>query len=90
MSILKIAKLGHPVLRTYAQEVPIDSIHSSTIQQLIADMKETVIDADGAGLAAPQVHHSKRIVLVSIDEFEEIQVWINPIITHISDELLIT
>lgn len=90
MSILKIAKLGHPVLRTYAQEVPIDSIHSSAIQQLIADMKETVIDADGAGLAAPQVHHSKRIVLVSIDEFEEIQVWINPIITHLSDELLIT
>ena len=90
MSILKIAKLGHPVLRTTAQEVPVDSINTPTIQKIIADMKETVLDADGAGLAAPQVHQSKRIVLVSIDEFEDIQVWINPIITHLSDELLIT
>ena len=90
MSILKIAKLGHPVLRTPAKEVPVESISTPIIQKLISDMKETVLDADGAGLAAPQVHESKRIVLLSIDEFEELQVWINPIITHLSEELLIT
>ena len=90
MSILKIAKLGHPVLRTTAKEIPVETILSPAIQQLITDMKETVLDADGAGLAAPQVHQSKRLVLVSIDEFEGLQVWINPIITHLSEELLIT
>ena len=90
MSILKIAKLGHPVLRTPAKEVPIESITTPTIQRLINDMKETCLDADGAGLAAPQVHQSKQIVLVSIDEFEGLQVWINPVITHLSDELLVT
>ena len=90
MSVLKIAKLGHPILRTQAQEVPVDHITTPAIQKLISDMKETVLDADGAGLAAPQVHVSKRIVLISIDEFKEIQVWINPIITHLSKEALIT
>ena len=90
MSVLKIAKLGHPVLRKRATELKLDEISSPKIQKLIADMKETVIDADGAGLAAPQVHESKRIALLSIDEFEDIQVWINPVITHLSDELIIT
>jgi peptide deformylase len=90
MSVLKIAKLGHPVLRTQAQEIPFGQIKTPAVQKLISDMKETVIDADGAGLAAPQVHVSQRLVLLSIDEFDEIQVWINPVITHLSDETLIT
>jgi len=90
MSVLKIAKLGHPVLRQRAKEVPVEDIPSPIVQKLIANMKETVLDADGAGLAAPQVHESKRIVLLSIDEYETLQVWINPVITHLSEELLIT
>jgi len=90
MSVLKIAKLGHPVLRKRAQEIPIESITSPAIQKLISDMKETVLDADGAGLAAPQVHESKRVVLIDIDDFDGIQVWINPIITNLSEELIIT
>jgi peptide deformylase len=90
MSVLKIAKLGHPILRTQAQEILIEHIKTPALQTLISDMKETVLDADGLGLAAPQVHVSKRLLLVSIDEFEEILVWINPIITHLSNETLIT
>ena len=90
MSILKIAKLGNPILRKKAQEISVDDINSEPIQKLIRDMKETVLDADGVGLAAPQVHVSKRIVLLSIEEFEGLQVWINPVITHLSNELLIT
>ena len=90
MSILKIARLGHPVLRKVAKEVPVDQIQSEEIQRLIANMKATVLDADGAGLAAPQVHVSKRIVLLSIDEFEGIQTWINPVLTPIGDEAMIT
>ena len=90
MSILKIARLGHPILRKRAKEVPVEQITSEEIQCLISNMKATVIDADGAGLAAPQVHVSKRIVLLSIDEFEGIQTWINPVLTPIGDEALIT
>ena len=90
MSILKLARLGHPILRKIAQPVEIEDITSPSIQNLIANMKATVIDADGAGLAAPQVHVSKRVVLLSIDEFEDIQVWINPVLTPMSDEFIIT
>ena len=90
MSILKIARLGHPILRKVAQPVEVEAIPSPSIQNLISNMKETVLDADGAGLAAPQVHVSKRIVLLSIDEFEGLQVWINPVLTPLTDELIIT
>ena len=55
MAIRKIARLGHPILRVPADEVPISLIQSDDIQRIISDMHETVLDADGAGLAAPQV-----------------------------------
>ena len=90
MSILKIARLGHPILRQIAKDVPFEDIASKGVQQLIANMKATVIDADGAGLAAPQVHISKRIVLLSIDEFDGLQTWINPVLTPLTDEMIIT
>ena len=90
MSILKIARMGHPVLRQVAQPIAPEDISSPRIQQLIEDMLATVIDADGAGLAAPQVHVSLRLVLLSLDEMEGFQVWINPILTPLSEDHMLT
>jgi peptide deformylase len=61
MAIRKIARMGHPVLRGIAE--PVEDPRDSEIQRLIADMIETMIDADGAGLAAPQVHVPLRLVI---------------------------
>jgi peptide deformylase len=61
MAILKIARMGHPVLARRADEVADPS--SPEIRRLVADMVETMIDANGAGLAAPQVHVPLRVVV---------------------------
>ncbi|MEZ5320320.1 MAG: peptide deformylase [Vicinamibacterales bacterium] len=61
MSILKVAMMGHPVLRTPAEPVPQNEIKSSRIQQLIDDMFETMREYSGIGLAGPQVHQGLRI-----------------------------
>jgi peptide deformylase len=61
MAILKIARMGHPVLAQRAQ--PIDDPSAEPIQRLVGDMAETLVDADGIGLAAPQVHRSLRLIL---------------------------
>lgn len=61
MAIRKIARMGHPVLSGAAEPVA-DPTHPE-IRSLIADMIETMIDANGAGLAAPQVYVQKRIVI---------------------------
>lgn len=90
MSILKIARMGHPVLRQVAQPIAPEDISSPRIQQLIEDMLATVLDADGAGLAAPQVHVSLRLVLLSLDEMEGFQVWINPVLTPLPGDHMLT
>jgi len=61
MAILKIARMGHPVLRRRA--APVEDPTDPEIRRLVADMLETMQDADGTGLAAPQVHVSRRIVV---------------------------
>lgn len=61
MAILKIARMGHPVLATPARAVA-DPRHPE-IRRLVNDMVETMIDANGAGLAAPQVHVPLRVVV---------------------------
>ena len=61
MAILKIARMGHPVLAQKAQTVADPG--ASQIRQLVSDMVETMIDANGAGLAAPQVHVPLRVVV---------------------------
>jgi peptide deformylase len=85
MSVLKIARLGHPVLRQVAEPIPPDQIRSAEIQRLIADMLETVVEYEGAGLAAPQVHCPLRIVVLSLDETPDFDVWINPELTPTTD-----
>lgn len=89
MAILKIARLGHPVLRKPADTVAVENISSDSIQRIIRDMHETVLDADGAGLAAPQVFVSKQIVLLDLDDDQGMQVWINPTITPLSEDVMI-
>lgn len=64
MAILKIARMGHPVLRRKA--APVADPAAPAVARLIADMAETLADADGAGLAAPQVHVPLRLVLFRV------------------------
>jgi peptide deformylase len=66
MAILKIARMGHPVLAQVAQ--PVASPGSPEIRRLVSDMIETMIDANGAGLAAPQVHVPLRVVVFQAPE----------------------
>lgn len=61
MAILKIARMGHPVLARRAE--PVADPAAARIRRLVADMVETMIDANGAGLAAPQVHVPLRVVV---------------------------
>ena len=61
MSILKVARMGHPVLRARATPVDPADIKSPRIQQLIDDMFETMKEYSGVGLAAPQVHEGVRL-----------------------------
>ena len=68
MAILKVARLGHPVLRKAADPVSPEAIASPEIQRLVDDMLETMAEYDGAGLAAPQVHVSRRIVVYGVEE----------------------
>ena len=64
--ILKIARMGHPVLKERAKEVS-DPTHPD-IQRLVDDMIETMKDAQGAGLAAPQVHVPLRVVVFYVPQ----------------------
>ena len=66
MSILKVARMGHPVLRAKAQPIDPAEIGSPQIQQLIDDMFETMREYSGIGLAAPQVHQSLRLFVAGI------------------------
>ena len=91
MSILKVAKIGHPVLYKKANKV--EKIPDLSINKLINDMSETMLDAKGIGLAAPQVHISKQIIIFRNPELEdnekkliEITVLINPKILNFSKE----
>jgi peptide deformylase len=61
MSILKVARMGHPVLRARAKPLEPGDIKSPRIQQLIDDMFETMLEYQGVGLAAPQVHEGVRV-----------------------------
>ena len=89
MAIRKIAQMGEPVLRRKADPIDPSEIGSTFIQTLIDDMIETMHDADGAGLAAPQVYESLQLCVIEVDknprypQFEPIPltVLINPVVT---------
>ncbi len=94
MAILKIARMGHPVLRRVAD--PVADPTAPEIQRLIADMAETLWDIGGAGLAAPQVHVPQRVVIFRVpeervtdrpdDRPQELTAIINPVIEPLGGE----
>lgn len=90
MAILKVAQLGHPVLRRVAAPVAPEEIGSAELDRLILDMLETCEEYDGAGLAAPQVHVSKRVVVLDLGDEVGLRVWINPEIVPMTEELVTT
>lgn len=94
MPILKVAQMGHPLLRTPADRVDPGEIATPGFQRLIDDMLETLNEYHGIGLAAPPVHAARRLCLVGvIEEAEEgepqrvhVLVAINPVVTPLTDE----
>jgi peptide deformylase len=64
MAILKVARLGHPVLRQPARHLTPEEIRSPAIAALVDDMRATMAEYGGVGLAAPQVHEPLRIALI--------------------------
>jgi peptide deformylase len=68
MSILKVARMGHPVLRTRARPLDRAEIRTAAVQKLIDDMIETMEEYHGVGLAAPQVHEGVRIFIAGLEE----------------------
>lgn len=93
MAILKVAHLGNPVLRSIAAPVPPAAIGAAEMQRFIDDLIETMMEYDGVGLAAPQVHVSKQIVTFQVEgnprypdaESVPLTVLINPKITPLSN-----
>ena len=94
MAILKVARLGHPVLRQTSLPVPVEEIRSPEIQRLIDDMVETMREYNGAGLAAPQVHVLKQICVIEVQGNPRypdapaipLTVLINPVVTATTEE----
>ncbi len=90
MSILKVARMGHPVLRQKARKVQESEIGSPELERLIENMIETMNEYSGIGLAAPQVLQSIRLAIVGYSEENErypdagkseLTVFINPTLT---------
>jgi peptide deformylase len=96
MSILKVAHMGHPVLRSKALAIPANEIKSPAVQRLIDDMIDTMVEYHGVGLAAPQVHEGLRLFVAALHagaaDGEESAVEpvaiINPEITLAGDEVV--
>jgi peptide deformylase len=94
MALLKIARMGHPVLARPAEAV--NDPRAPEIRGLIADMAETMLDLNAAGIAAPQVHVPLKIVMFRVsaaraeregaDELP-LTVLINPVLTPLGDEM---
>jgi peptide deformylase len=90
-SILKVSRLGHPVLRTKVADVSRDLLANSRIQTLIDNMIETMYEYIGVGLAAPQVHESLSIAVIeSRSPRGEIPltVLVNPVVTVMDESLV--
>lgn len=94
MSILKIARIGNPVLRKKGKELSKEEIKSAAIQKLIDDMIDTLHEYGGVGLAAPQVHESLQLMVIELPSSESgsgidpipLTVFINPKYTFMSED----
>jgi peptide deformylase len=95
MSILKVARMGHPVLREIARDLTPKEIQSPEIRRLVEDMIETMHEYSGIGLAAPQVHQSLQIAVIEFEEdnprypdagAQGLTVFINPKMTVLDEK----
>src|SRR6516165_5657113 len=94
MALLKIARMGHPVLRSASTVV--EDPTAPWVRRLVEDMIETMEDAGGTGIAAPQVHVPYRIVLFRVpeervtempgDSPQDLAVLINPVVELVGQE----
>jgi peptide deformylase len=88
MSILKVSRLGHPVLREKSRPLSSSFLAKSSTQTLIDNMIETMYEYHGVGLAAPQVHESLLLTVIeSQGERGQIPltVLVNPVVTILGD-----
>ena len=96
MAILKVSRLGHPVLRKPSEAVAREAITAPAMQAFLRDMVETMREYDGVGIAAPQVHVGRQIAAIEVQENPRyrkassvpLTVLINPKITAASQEQL--
>ena len=94
MALRKIATIGHPVLRERARELTRDELASGPLQTLIDDMVATMRDANGAGIAANQVHEPVRICIIEVANNPRypykpnwpLTVLVNPVLEITTDE----
>jgi len=91
--ILKVARIGHPVIRRRARDLTREELRSPDLQRLVDDMTETMHEYDGVGLAGPQVHLGLRIAVIEVPGSDErsiaavpLTVLINPRVTLLGDE----
>lgn len=94
MALLKIARMGNPVLREPAAEI--EDPAAPWVRRLVDDMIETMEDASGTGLAAPQVHEPWRIVVFFVsgerlsglpgDVAQDLTVLINPVVELLGED----
>ena len=95
MSLLKIAHIGHPVLRQPTRTITPEELQSAEIQTFIDNLIETMRDANGAGLAANQVYNPIQICAIEVKDNPRypykpnipLTVLVNPVITPLSEEL---
>jgi peptide deformylase len=91
MSILKVCRLGHPVLRMQAKRLSKETLASPETQKLVDDMMVTMVEYYGVGLAAPQIHESLSLAVIeSRGPRGEIPmtVLVNPEVTVLDEELI--
>jgi peptide deformylase len=94
MALRKIATIGHPVLRERAREVTREELAKPEVQRFIDDLVETMRDANGAGIAANQVHEPIRICAVEIHDNPRypykpnwpLTILVNPVLQATTDE----
>lgn len=94
MTLLKIAHIGHPILRERARELSREELLSDATQTFIDDLIETMRDANGAGIAATQVHMPVRIFAVEVKDNPRypykpnipLTVVVNPVVEALTQE----
>ncbi len=94
MTLRQIAQIGNPILRQRAREVPPEELATGAMQAFIDDLIETMRDANGAGLAAIQIHEPVRICALEVKDNPRypykpnipLTILVNPVLTPIGDE----